>query len=129
MRKITILIVFVMFLFLFSSCSNDKSCNKESILFEIKQGESFQTIVKNLKKQKIIKETTRFKVMAKLMLKDSKLQFGNYMIEPGENYIEIIDKFSTGKTYSIRITIPEGYTSFQIADLLSNKGICTKEEF
>ena len=38
-------------------------------------------------------------------------------------------KFSTGKTYSIRITIPEGYTSFQIADLLSNKGICTKEEF
>jgi UPF0755 protein len=121
----------LVFLFTLSmaGCANDATNNKEPVLFEIKQGQSFHAVVKELSAQHIVTSPTRFKVLSKLMFKDSHFKFGVYLIDKNDPYTDLIDKFSSGKTYSIRITIPEGYTMFQIAEVLSNKALCTKEEF
>lgn len=126
-RAITLLSVLIALTL--ASCGGDTTANQQDVLFEIKKGENFQIVTKRLKEQKIIKNPTRFRVMAKLMLKDNGVKFGIYQIEKGEKYGNLIDKFSAGHTYSVKITIPEGSTIFQIAEILSNKGVATKEAF
>lgn len=112
-----------------ASCGGDTTANQQDVLFEIKKGENFQIVTKRLKEQKIIKNPTRFRVMAKLMMKDNEVKFGIYQIEKAERYGNLIDKFASGQTYSVKVTIPEGSSIFQIADILSSKGLITKEEF
>lgn len=122
-------LLFFTFILIFSGCTGDVTANKTEILFEIQQGEAFNQVVSRLQKQKIIDKPTRFKVMARLSGQVSRIKFGVYQIEPSMPYGRLLDLITSGRTYSIRITIPEGYTMFQIAEILSNKGFCTKEAF
>ncbi len=122
-------IFFLIISVLFVSCSSNQTLNKKSILFEIHQGESLNKVARRLKKQKIIFSTTRFKVLSRLMKKDHKLMVGVYQIQPNSSYRDVINLLSSGKIYSVKITIPEGYTLFQIADLLEKKKLVNSQDF
>ena len=63
------------------------------------------------------------------MRHDRDFKFGIYRIKKGETYSDLISKFALGQTYSIKITIPEGYNLFQIADLLAEKNIVPQADF
>jgi len=116
-------------LILFSSCAKEVTINKEAVLFEIKRGDTIFTIAKNLQKSKIIKNPKRFQIIAKLTRRDRLIKYGIYQINPQEDYESLLEKFISGKTYSVKITINEGFNIFQIAELLENKGLVKKEEF
>ncbi len=123
-------VLFIVFLcFSIAGCATELTVNKDNVLFEIKKGESFHNITKRLKSENIIKNTTRFQILAKLMRKDMNFKFGVYQIKKGERYIDLIDKFASGDTFSIKITIPEGYNIYQIASVLSENGLISEEEF
>ncbi len=119
----------ILALFLFAGCAGDITINKDDILFEIKKGENIQVLAKRLKKENIIKNPLRFQILAKLMRKGGEMKFGIYLINKGETYSDLIKKFASGQTYSIKITIPEGSNIFQIADILAEKNIATNGEF
>ncbi|MCX7820342.1 MAG: endolytic transglycosylase MltG [Brevinematales bacterium] len=120
---------FLLVLVLFCSCSVYKTENKEDVLFEIKRGESFSSVVKRLVEEKIISHPRVFKFQAKLSGSSKNLKFGIYLIKKNESYSSIINKFYSGKSYSINVTIPEGYNIFDIADLLESKNLVKKEDF
>jgi len=112
-----------------SACTSERSLNKKSVLFEVHQGESLNHVARRLKHQKIIFSPTRFKVLARLMKKDRKLMVGVYQIPVKTSYRDIINLLTSGKTYSIKVTIPEGFTLFQIAELLEKKGLIKAQDF
>ncbi len=111
------------------SCGQDITNNNQEVRYEIKKGDSFSGIARQLKEQNIINDATRFRVVAKLMRKDRDMKVGVYTIEPGEKYRDLINKFAKGITHFEKITIPEGYSSFQIAELLESKGWVTAADF
>lgn len=113
----------------FVSCSREFTQNSEEILFEVISGESFGSVSARLKEMGIITDVNRFKILAKLMHKDRELKVGVYSILPHEDTRSLIDKLTSGVSYSVKVTIPEGYNMFEIAAVLANKSICTKEEF
>lgn len=119
----------IVFIIMLSACSKDYTKNKSNILFEIKNGESFRSVANRLKKKKIINSPSRLRVLAKLLKKDRAIQAGVYQITPKENYADLLNKFTTGKVFSIHITIPEGYNIYQIAQVVEKKGFCTEAEF
>lgn len=111
------------------ACAPEVTVNEKEVMYEIKKGMGFSTIARDLKEKQVIRDVTRFRAMAKLMRKDKAMKVGLYTIQPGESYRNVILKFSEGKTHFIKVTIPEGYSSYQIAELLSGQGFTDAASF
>jgi UPF0755 protein len=69
-----------------------------------------------------------FQLLTRAMKIDERLQSGEYQFSSSENLLQIIDKLEKGKVLLHRITIPEGYQSRQIAELLDDKRITPYDE-
>ena len=122
MRK---LILFSLILLLFSGCSRKSN---SYVYVTIPEGASLDRIIVILKKNKVITSETAFKIMAKLEHKDKDLKSGVYKLKEYSSAVKVINILSEGKSETVRITIPEGYTIKQIGSLLKNKfGITTSQ--
>ncbi|MBA7542674.1 Endolytic murein transglycosylase [subsurface metagenome] len=60
---------------------------------------------------------------------EDQLKYGEYNLNPSMNLLQILDKLVKGEVIVYKITIPEGYTYTQIAELLDKKEIVEKETF
>jgi len=57
------------------------------------------------------------------------LQAGEYLFDQPLNSKEVFWKISGGKIFFHIVTVPEGWTMYDIAGELSRQGICTQDEF
>ena len=96
----------------------------------IPSGTNAREIVNVLEKNEIIRKNNYpFKILTKLMKIEDQLKYGEYSLSPSMNMLQILDKLVKGEVIVYKITIPEGYTSTQIAELLEKKEIAKKEAF
>jgi UPF0755 protein len=58
-----------------------------------------------------------------------RLRHGEYLLAPSQSALEIVDALVRGDVVLHRVTIPEGYTVGQIADLLAAEGLADRERF
>lgn len=122
-----LIIFFILFYFYFSLYYPNKF--GKPIEFEIKKGEYAKSVLKNLKEKKAILNWQSLYFYLKLKKEDRNIKAGEYLIEPEEKAIDLIDKFIRGKTKEIKITLKEGWTIFDYGKELSEKGICSYEDF
>lgn len=59
---------------------------------------------------------------------DRKIFPGEYELHEGMRTTEILEKLGKGELYQHAVTIPEGFSVAQIADLLNQKALARKEE-
>jgi UPF0755 protein len=96
----------------------------------IPSGTNAKEIVDVLEKNEIIRKNNyTFRILIKLSKLEDKLKFGEYNLSPSMNMLQILDKLVKGEVIAYKITIPEGYTYTQIAELLDKKEIVEKESF
>jgi UPF0755 protein len=96
----------------------------------IPSGTNAKEIVDVLEKNEIIRKNNyTFRILIKLSKLEDKLKFGEYNLSPSMNMLQILDKLVKGEVIVYKITIPEGYTCTQIAELLDKKEIAEKETF
>lgn len=95
--------------------------SKESVELKIKRGSSLKAIADSLQEKGIINDGQDFVYACKLFRKMNKVKAGRYQISPGLSIYHVMNILVNGKTSNILVTIPEGYTSFQIASLLQKK--------
>ena len=87
-------------------------------------------IVDVLEKNEIIRKNNfTFRILTKLLKLEGQLKYGEYMLSPSMNMLQILDKLVKGEVITYKITIPEGFTSTQIAELLDKKEVAEKEAF
>ncbi len=122
-----LIIFFILFYFYFSLYYQNKF--EKPIEFEIKKGEYAKIVLKNLKEKKAIPNWQSLYVYLKLKKEDRNIKAGEYLIQPKEKAIDLIDKFIRGKTKEIKITLKEGWTIFDYGKELSEKGICSYGDF
>ncbi len=103
----------------------------EMVEFTVPEGASTKDIAEILKESGLINSTLAFRLESKAEGYDGTYRQGNYSIEKGTANEEIMKMLQTGIVYSdaSKLTIPEGYTAKQIAELLEEKGFFTAEEF
>ncbi|QER41415.1 endolytic transglycosylase MltG [Thermodesulfobacterium sp. TA1] len=106
-----------------------KGPTKEFKVVEIKKGEGVWTIAQKLKKQGVIKSSLVFCFEAFRKGYYHKIKPGEYGFYLNQPLSEILEMLVEGKVLAKKVTIPEGYTLWQIADLLEKNEICSKEEF
>jgi len=96
----------------------------------IPSGTNAKEIVDVLEENEIIRKNNYiFRILIKLLKLEDQLKYGEYDLSPSMNMLQILDKLVKGEVIVYKITIPEGYTYTQIAELLDKKEIVEKESF
>jgi len=99
-------------------------------IVNIPLGTNAKEIVDLLEKNEIIRKNNyTFRILIKIMKLEDQLKYGEYDLNPSMNMLRILDKLVKGEVITYKITIPEGYTYKQIAELLEKKEIAEKEAF
>lgn len=96
----------------------------------IPSGTNAKEIVDVLEKNEIIRKNNyTIRILTKLLKLEDHLKYGEYILSPSMNMLQILDKLVKGKVITYKIIIPEGYTCTQIAELLDKKEVAEKEAF
>lgn len=95
----------------------------------IQQGSSTEDIAKTLKKEKLINSVSQYKFLSKIWRYDGQYKAGIYSLSPSMTKSEIADVIKAGQSQALTVTIPEGYTVEQTAQLLADQGLVDKDKF
>lgn len=101
----------------------------ETVEFRVEQGEPFSSVVRRLREQKVISSERIFSLWARLSGSEKKIQWGLYRFELPLSPREVLKRIVAGKVVFHRVTIPEGLTVEEIAELLARMAIVDKERF
>jgi len=91
---------------------------KEPLYFEIKPGQSLKSLAKQLQQQGLVLDHRLFYRYLQFTGKDKLIKKGVYQIPTTNSIQSLAELFSSGKTASIAVTLPEGRTSWEIYTLL-----------
>jgi UPF0755 protein len=131
--KIIILLVIVISLagYLLVMCINEPKETEDATFksVTIEMGSSTSAIANQLYSQGIIDSAKYFKILSKLNRFDDKFQAGVYSLSPSMTPTDIGKTIVNGHVETLNITIPEGYTIYQIADKLSEEGAIDHDIF
>lgn len=95
----------------------------------VEQGDSLASVVRKLRDQKIITNGLWFSLWARLNGVEKKVHPGLYRFESSVAPREILDRLITGRGVFQTVTIPEGMTVKEIAELLEKMQIASKDKF
>ena len=95
----------------------------------VEQGDSLATVVRKLRDQRLIANGFLFSLWARLNGLEKKIHQGLYRFETRVPPREILDRLVTGRGIFQTITIPEGLTIKEIAELLDKMQIANKYKF
>jgi len=99
-------------------------------IITIEPGAGTQVIVARLAEAGIIRHPTALTLYLRLTGRGGNLRAGDYKFASPISPLQIIEKMQRGEIFLERVTIPEGYNRFDIAETLATKtGKATKEEF
>ncbi len=99
------------------------------VRLDIHSGQGAWEITKILQKTGVISNAGTFITVAALTGKAKHMQAGAYVFEGNHVPLDIMNILFRGKTLRYRITIPEGYTVYQIGEVVSKTGLLSKDSF
>jgi UPF0755 protein len=124
-----ILIAFVAGLIYSIHLASPVSRRTEKVTLEIPKHSGLKNIALELKRAGVIRSDKLFILSVLLRGDKSRLKAGEYEFEPGDSLSQIIEKLVRGDAVIHKVTIPEGFTMNEIAELLERDGIMSKEAF
>jgi UPF0755 protein len=98
-------------------------------LVTIEQGMPAQRIAEILKHEGLIPSKNYFLILLRVRKAQNKIKAGVYEIDSREGTGQIIEKLVSGKCKTVKLSVPEGFTARQIAELIEQKGLGKKDRF
>lgn len=95
----------------------------------VPEGSTFQQVATLLKQEHLIRSRSAFLMLGKTRDIDRKIQPGEYELDGGMAPQDILAKLLAGRVVLHPVTIPEGYTMTQIAEVLAAATITDAKEF
>lgn len=110
------LLVVLYYIFLYPVLNNDK-------VVHITPSESLSKIASKLESENVIRSSSSFKILVYIFSGDRYIKPGDYLFKKGKGTLAVAWQLSRGVhgVEPIRITIKEGFTRDDIANLLSDK--------
>lgn len=84
---------------------------------------------KILKQNKLVRSSVVFSLYARWKGMDGRIKAGEYRLSNGLSTPEVLREMVDGRLATLSFTIPEGFTTTQVADLLVSKGLINREKF
>ena len=101
---------------------------EEPVTIQIERGATSREIAEALEEAGVIRSRWLFLAVRGLRPR-TVLMTGEYRFLRPLTVWQVFDKISRGQVEYHRLTIPEGLTKFEIADLVAGAGLSTREEF
>ncbi len=105
----------------------DKTGEEKTVV--VSEGMSLHQTAAKLEKMGIIKNRAAFIFWARLMRYSRRIKSGEYCLSPQMAPIKIMEILTKGNIITHPVTLPEGITFYQIADILADKGLADRQQF
>lgn len=102
---------------------------KKVRLFDFAEGYSLKKFAGDLENAGIISNARLFLFYARIRSADARIKAGYYQLDNGLSPEEILRRMVAGEIFAARFAVPEGYSIYQIADLLESRGLYNKTTF
>jgi UPF0755 protein len=99
------------------------------VIVTIPENSTGEQIARILKDNGLVPNERVFLFLADLTGSARKLKKGAYLLSRRMSSLKMIFILRSGKTYTQKVTVPEGFTLEQIAVLLEQKGLARKDDF
>lgn len=103
--------------------------DKKETIFIVKKGAGLRAVANELRRKSLIKSKDLFILCAILKGGTKDVKAGEYSLNQSMSPLRIFNILSTGAIKTYTLTIPEGLTAQQIADLLAKKNLTNMSEF
>jgi UPF0755 protein len=87
------------------------------------------TIGKILEEEGLVRSSVAFNLYTRCMGLDARIKAGHYVLNSGFSTPRLAMELVNGQQVFYRVTIPEGFNTEQIADLLAEKGLVERDRF
>jgi UPF0755 protein len=91
--------------------------------FIVARGDSLRVVAANLKEKDLIKSKTFFVIYGLILEKDKELKAGHYELTSKTTHGILMEISGNGVTNDIRVTIPEGFNTWEIDERLASIGV------
>jgi UPF0755 protein len=103
--------------------------NSKEVVINVRQGQTLKTTADLLHQNSIIKNPLKLIIIARIKGYDKHLKAGEYLLSAAMTPRQILEIMVKGEVQLHKLTVPEGYNSRQIAELVAQAGFGTGEEF
>lgn len=111
------------------SFTSSASGSKEAVILDVPPGSSFASVSAQLQNHGMIHNQLLFKIYAKLLGYTKSLKVGEYELRKDMSPRQILEILDSGKSLIYPVTIPEGYNTFEIAQVLATRWPDKASEF
>ncbi|MHC1683289.1 MAG: endolytic transglycosylase MltG [Clostridiaceae bacterium] len=103
----------------------------ENTIYTIKENETLYSVIDDLNSKRIIKNKLFLKAYIKINHINSNIVTGDYDISNETSFDQFIKNIASGQqsTSVAKVTIPEGYSIDEIAEVLEKNNVITKSNF
>jgi UPF0755 protein len=98
-------------------------------IVELGRGRSLHAISNQLESRGIVSSGRLFTMYARVKEGNASVKAGIYQFNDGMRPDEILAKMLSGDVYQRLFALPQGYSSYQVAEMLDKRGIFRKESF
>jgi UPF0755 protein len=98
------------------------------VVVEITDGMTLRQLAVRLERDRLIRSGPAFVLLAKFTGADRHLKTGEYEVHPAMRPRDMLNEFLSGRVVLYQITIPEGYTIVEMAQVFAQKGLADPEE-
>jgi UPF0755 protein len=109
------------FYWFYSSLNSPKEHEKTEEFITIEKGTPPNRIVDMLIKEGVLSSGISLKIYLRMFGDASKLRAGDYQFKSPITSLEVLEELKRGNERTIKLTIPEGWTRFEIAKRIANK--------
>jgi UPF0755 protein len=103
---------------------------EEPVTIVVEKGDTLSSVADKLEEAGVIRSSTLFKIESRIEGGDTEIKAGEYQFTPVEGRDEILKTLSSGDSISaLTITIPEGLTLEQTAQVVEKQSGIPAEEF
>ena len=115
--------------FFYYQASNSAGKGTQPVTVSIPPGATLKQISTKLEDRNLIRSASAFRLLASIRKKQAHIQVGEYELNQSMLPMDILMAITSGKTVLHPVTIPEGYRITEIAELLAEKILVSKDEF
>ncbi|GAB7023543.1 endolytic transglycosylase MltG [Salidesulfovibrio brasiliensis] len=99
------------------------------IVFTVEKGSTFFKVARELKTENLITDVNRFWALARETDSATKVRAGKFLLNTGWTPDRTLTVLTTTPGIMIKVSVREGLTWWQTAEVVAESGICTEEEF
>jgi len=101
---------------------------REGVYVDVPRGASAKVIAGLLAKKRVVRSRLAFEALCRGR-SGRALQAGRYFFDRPATAFEVCRAIAEGRVYEMQVTVPEGFTMFDIADLLAQQRLVSRQAF